>query len=67
VEFANVGTPRKRTLLRRGALPAPGAAGIGIATDVASTAARITLPNCFKVCTSVLYPMAVISEALFLP
>jgi hypothetical protein len=60
VEFANVGTPRKcETVLCTGGFPAAGAAGIGIATDEASTAARITLPNCFNVGTSVLlYPIA---------
>src|ERR1700732_2404301 len=54
VEFANVGTPRNRTVLRAGALPAGGAAGIGAATDAARIAAMIAFPNCFNVGTSVL-------------
>src|ERR1700730_3843123 len=60
VEFANVGTPRKRNtfaLWIAEALAPAGAAGMGPATDVARTPARITLPNCFTVGTSELpYP-----------
>src|SRR5260370_41696859 len=48
-ESANVGTPRDRTYLwvRLTGVPAPGAAGKGMAQIAAINIARVAFPNCF--------------------
>src|SRR5260370_42143187 len=48
-ESANVGTPRYRTYLwvRLTGVPAPGAAGRGMAQIAAINIARVAFPNCF--------------------